>query len=127
MDAPGEDRQEDSIGDLFGRLADDGRAYARAELELYAAIARYRGIRARRALVALAAGWFFLVTAMMALVLGGFLSLAARIGPMWAGVAIGIPLALAGYFLVHYGWTGIKGLGRDQGERAAIERAGRAP
>ena len=70
MDAPDAEPRDESIGDLFGRLVDDGRAYAEAEIDLYAAIARHRGIRARRALVALAGGWFFLVTAMMALVLG---------------------------------------------------------
>ena len=53
--AGGESPQDESIGDLFGRLVEDGRGYAEAELELYRAIAEYRALRARRALVALAA------------------------------------------------------------------------
>ena len=35
MDAPAGDPREESIGDLFGRLVEDGRAYAEAELGLY--------------------------------------------------------------------------------------------
>jgi len=126
LDAPAGDPQDESIGDLIGRLVDDGRAYAEAEIDLYKAIAEYRAVRARRALVALAAGWFLLVTSTSALVLGTVLSLAARIGPMWAGLAVGIPLAAGGYFLVHYGWRGVKGLGRDKAEGEALER-GKAP
>ena len=116
---------EESIGELFGRLVEDGRSYAEAEIELYAAIARHRGKRARKALVALATGWFLLVAAMMALTLGAFLSLANLIGPLWAGLAIAVPLGGLGYFLASMGWTGIKGLGRDQGEREALERGGK--
>ena len=53
----------------------------------------YRAPRARKALVALAVGWFLLVTSMTALVIGTVLSLAARIGPLLAGLAVGVPLA----------------------------------
>ena len=53
------------------------------------------------------------------------LSLAQYIGPMLAGLAVGIPLAAGGYFSVHYGWTGVKGLARDESEREAIERGER--
>ncbi len=122
MDAPAQDPQDESIGDLVNRLIEDGRDYARAEFELYGAIANYRAIRARRALVALAAGWFFLVTSMTALVLGTVLSLAARIGAMWAGLAVGIPLAAGGYALVRYGWRGVKSLTEDEAERQALRR-----
>ena len=34
----------------------------------------------------------------------------------------GGPLAVAGWLSARYGWAGIKGLGRDEPERAAIER-----
>jgi len=125
LDGPAEDRHEESIGDLFGRLVEDGRGYAEAEFNLYKAIAAHRGLRARRALVALAAGWFLLVTSTTAVVIGTVISLAHYIGPMPAGLAVGVPLAAGGYFLIHYGWTGIKGLTRDTGEREAIERGER--
>ena len=35
-------------------------------------------------------------------------------------------MAAGGYFLAHYGWSGIKGLGRDKGEREAIDAGERA-
>jgi len=125
LDGPAGDPSDESIGGLLGRLVEDGRDYAEAELELYKAIAAYRGVRARRALVALAAGWFLLVTSTTAVVIGTVMALAQYIGPMLAGLAVGIPLAGGGYLLIHYGWSGVKGLGRDQGEREAIERGER--
>lgn len=117
----------ESIGDLVGRLIEDGRAYAEAEFELYRQIAEYRAIRARRAMVALAIGWFLLFAAMTAIVITALVSLAQTIGPLLAGVVIGVPLAAAGYALARYGWAGMKGLGRDEAERRAIAEAERQP
>ena len=127
MDSPAPDPQDESIGDLVNRLIEDGRTYAKAEFDLYAAIANYRGVRARRALVTLASGWFLLVTSTTALVIGTVLSLADRIGPMWAGLAVGIPLAAGGYALVHFGWMGVKSLAEDEAERGAVARGEQAP
>ena len=56
MDAPAQDPHEESIGDLFGRLVEDGRAYARAEIDLIKQIARHRAARARNGLIMVAAG-----------------------------------------------------------------------
>jgi len=110
------------MGDLFGRLVEDGRSYAKAEIDLYKAIARHRGERARQALVALAIGWFLLFAAMTALVIAAMVSLTQAIGPLLAGIAVGVPLAIGGYALARYGWAEVKGLFRDRGERDAIER-----
>lgn len=126
MDAPGAEPREESIGDLIGRLIEDGRTYAEAELELVKAIAEYRALRARRALVSLAVGWFLLVTSTTAVVMGAVLSLAQRVDAFWAGLIVGIPLAAGGYALVSYGWAGVKGLARDKAEQAAIDK-GSAP
>ena len=126
MDGPAaEEPRDESIGELLGRLVDDGRDYAEAEFDLLKAIAAYRAVRARRALVALAAGWFLLVSSMTALVVGAVTDLSQYISPMLAGLAIAIPMAALGYGLVHYGWTGVKGLARDQGEREALARGER--
>ncbi|HMG48434.1 MAG TPA: phage holin family protein [Allosphingosinicella sp.] len=122
MDAPADDPREESIGDLFGRLIEDGKSYAEAELELIRTIAEYRALRARRALVSLAVGWFLLVTSTTAVVMGAVLSLGNRIDPIWAGLLVGIPLAAGGYGLVSYGWSGIKGLVRDKAEQQAIDK-----
>lgn len=120
---PAEEEEGESIGDLVGRLVADGRAYAEAEFELYRAIAEHRAERARTAVVMLAIGWFLLIAAMSALTIGAMIALSLTIGPLLAGLVVGAPMAIAGYLLAHYGWTGVKGLGRDDAERAAIERA----
>lgn len=127
MDGPAGDPREETIGDLVGRLVEDGRAYAEAEVALYKAIALHRGVRARKALVSLAIGWFLLFAAMTALVIAAMVSLTFAVGPLLAGVMVGIPLAAIGYLLVRIGWSGIKGLGRDEAEHAAIERGERNP
>jgi hypothetical protein len=127
LDGPAGDPREEGIGDLVGRLIEDGRAYAEAEVELYKAIALHRGVRARRALVSLAIGWFLLFAAMTALVIAAMVSLTQAVGPLLAGVLVGVPLAAIGYLLARIGWSGIKGLGRDEAERAAIERGERHP
>lgn len=120
---PAED--DETIGDLVGRLVEDGRDYAKAEFEFYRAIAEYRAVRARRAVVMLAIGWFLLIAAMSALTIGAMIALSLTIGPLLAGLAVFVPLALVGYGLAHYGWAGMRGLGRDSAEAEAIERGSR--
>lgn len=124
---PEPEAPEESIGDLVGRLVEDGRAYATAEFELYRAIAEHRAERARTAVVALAIGWFLLIAAMSALTIGAMIALSLTIGPLFAGLAVAGPLGLAGYLLAHYGWAGMKGLGRDAAEQSAIARGKEAP
>jgi hypothetical protein len=119
---PEQPGESEAIGDLVGRLVADGRAYAEAEFELYRAIAEHRAERARNAAVALAIGWVLLIAALGALTIGGMIALSLTIGPLLAGLAVGGPLAVAGWLSARYGWAGIKGLGRDEPERAAIER-----
>ena len=122
MDGPDGDPREETIGDLFGRLVEDGRTSAEAELSLIRAIAEYRALRARRALVALAAGWFLLVSSMTALVIGAVTGLSQHMSPFLSGLLVGVPMAAGGYALARYGWAGIKGLGRDQAEQQAIDQ-----
>lgn len=125
--SPEPESNDESIGDLVGRLVADGRAYAEAEFELYRAIAEHRAERARKAVVALAIGWVLLIAALGAITIGAMIALAITIGPLLAGLAVGGPMALIGYLLARYGWSGIKGLGRDTAEREAIERGKAAP
>lgn len=122
MEEPAGDPREESIGDLFGRLIEDGRTYAEAELALIKAIAEYRALRARRALVALAGGWFLLVSSMTALMIGAVTGLSQHMSPFLSGLVVGVPMAAGGYILVSYGWRGIKGLGRDEAEQQAIDK-----
>jgi F0F1-type ATP synthase membrane subunit c/vacuolar-type H+-ATPase subunit K len=126
LDAPDAEPRDESIGDLIGRLVEDGRSYAEAEIELVKAIAAYRAQRARRALVSLAIGWFLLVTSTSAVVLGAVLSLAQRLDAFWAGLIVGIPLAAGGYLLARMGWAGVKGLARNSAEQQALDKGGGA-
>ena len=126
MDSPGEDPRQDSIGDLVGRLIEDGRSYAEAELALIKAIAEYRARRAGRALAMLAAGAVLLLSAVTALVLGAVIGLARYMSPFLAGLLVAALLAAAGYVLIRLGTAGLRGLARDEAEQKAIDR-GSAP
>ena len=123
MAEPEGDPKEESIGALFGRLAEDGRAYARAEIGLYREVARRRLARARGGLIALLAGVLLLVSALTALILGLVLWLAGLIGPLFAGLAVAAALILIGFVLVRFGLHGLKALGGDEEERAALARS----
>ena len=127
MDAPADDPREESIGDLFGRLADDGRAYAKAEIELYRQIALHRAGRARAGLIALVAGGVLLLSSLTALILGLVLWLAALIGPLLAGLAIAALLALTGYLLVRFGLVRLRALKGGAEEAEALKRGETRP
>ena len=123
MDGPAGDPRDESIGDLFGRLVEDGRAYAEAELDLIKTIAAYRAERAGRALAFLAAGLFLALLAGTAIVVGAVTGLSLYMSPFLAGLLVAAILAGGGYALVRLGLSGIKGLGRDKAEQQAIDRA----
>ena len=127
MDLAGRDPREDSTGDLFGRLIEDGRAYARAEVDLLKEIARHRAGRARAGLILLAGGGVLLLGAYLALVLGLVHGLATLIGPLGAGLAVAAVLAGSGYALIRYGLAGLRALGGDEEEAEAIRRGENAP
>ena len=122
MHGPAQDPRDDSIGDLVGRLVEDGREYAKAEIGLYKEIARYRAGRARNGLILLAAGAVLGLSALTALILGFVLGLANLIGPVLAGIAVALVLAGAGYFLVRIGIGGLGALSGDEEEKQAIAR-----
>jgi len=127
LDGPAEDPRDESIGDLFGRLIDDGRSYAKAEIDLYRQIALHRAGRARTGLVALIAGAVLLLSSLTALILGLVLGLAELIGPLLAGLAIAALLALAGYVLIRWGLNGLRALAGEEGERQALSRGETRP
>lgn len=127
MDGPAGDPRDESIGDLFGRLVDDGKIYAKAEIDLYREIALHRAGRARTGLIALVAGAVLLLSSLTALILGLVLGLAALIGPLLAGFAIAAALALAGYVLVRFGVSGLRALAGEEGERQALQRGESRP
>ena len=127
MDAPVQDPREESIGDLFGRLIEDGRIYARAEIDLLKQIARHRAARARTGAILLVGGGVLLFSSIIALILGLVLGLTQLIGPWLAGLAIAGLLAGTGYLLIRIGLGGLKSLGGDEEERQAIQRGETLP
>ena len=127
MNAPVQDPREESIGDLFGRLIEDGRSYARAEIEVLKEIARHRAGRARTGMLLLAGGAVLLLSSLTALVLGLVLGLAALTGPLLAGIIIAAALAGIGYLLVRVGLKGLKALSGDDEERQAVVRGETSP
>ena len=127
MEAPAQDPRDDSIGDLVGRLIEDGRTYARAEIDLLRQIARHRVARARTGLILLAAGAVLALSALTALILGLVLGLATLIHPLLAGLAVAALLAGTGYGLIRWGLTGLRALGGDEEEREAIRRGETLP
>ena len=116
------DPNDESIGALIGRLAEDGRAFVKAEVGVYKAIAARRMARARNGLIALAIGAVLLVCSITALLFGLVLWLATLIGPLLAGLAVAAALVLIGLVLVRVGVGGLKALGGDEAEREALTR-----
>lgn len=114
--------EDESIGALLGRLAEDGRSYVKAEVALYRAIAARRAARARNGLIALAIGIVLLIASVTALLFGLVLWLATLIGPLLAGLAVAALLILVGLLLVRFGVGGLKVLGGDAAEREALSR-----
>lgn len=124
---PVHDPREESIADLIGRLAEDGRNYARAEVDLLKEIARHRASRARTGLILLAGGAVLLLSALTALILGLVMGLATLVGPLLAGIVVAAVLAGTGYLLVRFGLTGLQALKGDAEEKQAIARGETMP
>lgn len=127
MDAPVQDPREESLGDLFGRLIEDGRSYARAEIDLLKQIARHRAERGKTGLILVVGGAVLLLSSLTALILGLVLGLAALTGPLLAGIIVAAALAGVGYLLLRLGLKGLRALGGDEEEKQAVARGETVP
>ena len=121
MDAHVGNMSESSIGELFGRVADDAKTFARAEIGLYKTIAAVRVSKARNGAIALVAALFLVNAALITLFVCIALALALHIGPLLAGLAVFLAVAILGFFLVRYGAGKMAALGGDPEETAALE------
>ncbi len=91
------DEDEKPIGELFGRLIDEGKAYAKAEAGLVKAQAEAKADRFKVPAMLLAGALLLVIAAVIALVLTIGAALATLIGPLAGGlVAVVIALAAAG-------------------------------
>ena len=120
MDAP-VGTEESSLGELFGRLSDEARAYAAAEAKLYQAIARRRLSRARNGAIALVAAALLANAALIVLLIGLALQLAELVGPALAGLIVTAVVLGIAFLLVRYGAAKLGALGGDPEERSALQ------
>ena len=95
---------ERPIGELVQELVDEGKAYARAELDVAKAIAtaKARAIAVPAGLLVTAL--FMGLAAIIALAVGVVMALATLIGPLAAGI---IGLAIFGAIAGGLGWYGM--------------------
>ena len=94
-----EDIDERPIGELFGKLIDDGKAYAKAELGLAKATAEAKANEAKKPALLGAAALLFLMAGVVVLCMTLALALATLVGPLAGGliaalVTFGIAAAL---------------------------------
>lgn len=109
-----EEQEEESIGALIGRLAEDGKGYARAEIGYYRTLAASKLGEARAGLILGAAALVIALCAVTALIVGLILSLSTLVGPGLATlIVIAGALALAGLL----GWLAWRQVGRLFGSK----------
>ena len=102
MDNGGDDEvDEKPIGELFGQLIDEGKAYARAELGLAKATAEAKADAAKKPALLGAAALLFVIAGVVVLCMTMALALATLVGPLAGGlIASLITFAIAyGLFL----------------------------
>ena len=107
---PGPQPPERPIGELVHELIENGKAYARAELDLYKAIAAAKGKALAVPAAMFGVAFVFSLAAVTALAVGVVIALETFIGPLAAGfVGMLIFAAIAGLL----GWAGYQRLRRD--------------
>lgn len=93
------------IGQLFSQLVDDGKRYARAEVELYKAKAADKAEPVKWAAIYGGAALTLALSAVTALLVGLILAMETLVGPLAATlIVVGVTLAIAGLL----GWMAYK-------------------
>ena len=86
MDKDHTDLDEAPVGELFGRLIDDGKAYAKAEVDLVRVRAEVQATRAKLPAILFACALAFGFAGVIALILTLVLTLASAMGPLGGGL-----------------------------------------
>ena len=86
MDKDHTDLDEAPVGELFGRLIDDGKAYAKAEVDLVRVRAEVQATRAKLPAILFAGALAFGFAGVIALILTLVLTLASAMGPLGGGL-----------------------------------------
>lgn len=98
------------VGELVHELIEDGKAYARAELEHAKAIAASKANALKLPAILFAVAFLFALAAFIALVVGIANGLATMIGPLAGGIVACVLFAAVAGGL---GWYGAKRLRED--------------
>lgn len=104
---PAPTREERPIGDIVGDLVDEGKAYAKAELNLARAIATSRAKALKAPAILLVSALFVGMGALNALCVAIFVSLATLMNPILAGL---LAFVLIGAVAAGLAWLGIEKL-----------------
>jgi hypothetical protein len=111
MDQGGIDEDEKPIGELFGQLIDEGKAYGKAELGLAKASAEAKAEAMKKPALLGAAALLFLIAGVVVLCMTMALALATLVGPLAGGlIATMITFTIAGLlgWLAKKQWDGSK-------------------
>ena len=111
---------QDSIGDLFHQLVDDGRNVVKAEVDLYKQIGLYRFGKAKSGFIAFAAGGLLAFSALIAFMVSLVMGLDPLIGPVAGGLVVLAASGLIAYLLFRYGAAKMAALSGDPQEKAAL-------
>jgi hypothetical protein len=127
LDARASNMGESSIGELFGRVAQDAKSYAQAEIGLYRTIAAHRAAKARNGAIALVAAVFLLNAALITLLVLLAVALGGLIGPVLGGIVVFLAAAAISCGLIRYGMAKMSALSGDAEERAALKAGDQLP
>ena len=125
MDEPAGPVAEPPIGELFGRLGEDGRAFVQAELGLVKAIARHRVTAARSGAIALLLAILLVNAALIALVVSIAMAIAIELGLLLGGLITFAAVSAIAGLLAWWGSGRLSALGGDAEEKAALAVAER--
>jgi hypothetical protein len=95
-----EEVEERPIGELFGQLIDEGKAYARAELGLAKATAEAKADAAKKPVMIGAAALLFLIAGVVVLCMTLALALATLVGPLAGGLIASLVTFAVAYGLM---------------------------
>lgn len=96
-----DDVEEQPIGELFAKLIDEGKAYAKAELGLVQAKAEAKVEGAKKPVMLGAAAVLFLIAGVVVLSMTLSLALATQIGPLAGGLIAALVTFAIAYVLYY--------------------------
>ncbi|HEX8302325.1 phage holin family protein [Sphingomonas sp.] len=100
--------EDEGIGELLGRLVEDGKGYAQAEIGYYRTLARSK-LRDATAMLWMGATALVLAfVALVALAVGLVLTLSSLVGPGWATLIVFTGITAIAAILGWLAWTHVK-------------------